>query len=296
VLKLVVPWGRQRPSSTSKTGRGAPLWIDPDDGGGFYRLETGDTGEVPVRMFVTERLLAEAEPTLYRQIVNATRFPGAKLVCITPDVHYGYGVPVGCVILTDRERGAVAMGPVGFDIGCGMMSARSRVPAELATPDRKRAFNEEVTRRVALGAGGRSIRLGRLSTSELQNLVRGGAEMPEAGAAKSGYSVNHGAGRRLSRGEAMRSLDQRKVDEQYRRDGILVNLDGRVPLDESSACYKSAEEVVSAVVAAKLARIEHTLWPLASIKGDEKGASRSRQRAKKVKDRARGARRTKGHH
>src|SRR6185369_15922051 len=80
---------------------------------GYFRLETDDVGEVPVRLFVTPRLLTEAEPTLYRQIVNAARFPGAKLVVITPDVHYGYGVPVGCVILTDRREGAVAMGPVG---------------------------------------------------------------------------------------------------------------------------------------------------------------------------------------
>src|SRR5882672_1909755 len=125
---------------------------------GYFRLETGDTGDVEVRLFVTQALLTEAEPTLYRQIVNATRFPGAKLVVITPDVHYGYGVPVGCVILTDRQAGAVAMGPVGFDIGCGMMSARSSVAAELATPDRRLAFNREVTKRVSLGAGGKSLK------------------------------------------------------------------------------------------------------------------------------------------
>ena len=121
---------------------------------------------------------------------------------------------------------------------------------------------------------------------------------------KSAYSVNHGAGRRMSRGEAMRLLDQRKVDEQYRRDDILVNLDGRVPLDESAQCYKSSEEVVAAVVAAGLARVEHTLWPLASIKGNEEGAARARQRERKGKDRSRekdrgaerdAARRTKGH-
>src|SRR5258706_6237108 len=104
---------------------------------GYFRLATGDTGDVPVRLFVTPKLLTEAEPTLYRQIVNATRFPGVKLVCITPDVHYGYGVPVGCVIVTDRAEGAVAMGPVGFDIGFGIMSARSDVTAGLAIPDRK---------------------------------------------------------------------------------------------------------------------------------------------------------------
>src|SRR5262245_14819517 len=98
------------------------------------------------------------------------------MVCITPDVHYGYGVPVGSVILTDRGEGAVAMGPVGFDIGCGMMSARSNVPAEAATPDRKLAFNREVTNRVSLGAGGRSVRLGSVAEKEFQELVRGGAE------------------------------------------------------------------------------------------------------------------------
>jgi tRNA-splicing ligase RtcB (3'-phosphate/5'-hydroxy nucleic acid ligase) len=87
-------------------------------GNGYYELQTDDTGDVPVRMFLTPGLLNDAEDILYRQIVNATRFPGVRLVVLTPDVHYGYGVPVGCVILTDAESGAVAMGPVGFDIGC----------------------------------------------------------------------------------------------------------------------------------------------------------------------------------
>ena len=75
---------------------------------GYYDLETDDLGGVPVRLFLTPRLLHEAEDILYRQIVNATRFPGVKLVAITPDSHYGYGVPVGCVILTDARWGAVA--------------------------------------------------------------------------------------------------------------------------------------------------------------------------------------------
>src|SRR5215210_7321863 len=87
-------------------------------GDGYYNLQTEDTRDVPVRLFLTPALLANVEDIIYRQIVNATRFPGVKLVVITPDTHYGYGVPVGCVILTDAESGAVAMGPVGYDIGC----------------------------------------------------------------------------------------------------------------------------------------------------------------------------------
>lgn len=88
------------------------------NGEGYYELKTEDTGDVPVRLFLTPNLLAEVEETLYGQIINATRFPGTRLVAITPDTHYGYGVPVGCVLLTDAEAGAIAMGPVGYDIGC----------------------------------------------------------------------------------------------------------------------------------------------------------------------------------
>ena len=90
---------------------------------------------------------------------------------------------------------------------------------------------------------------------------------PQAGAVRSGFSVNHGAGRRLSRSSAKQKLSQAVVDRQYREDGILVNSDGHVPLDESDACYKSSAEVVGAVVAAGLAEVEYRLWPLASLKG-----------------------------
>ncbi len=96
------------------------------NGEGYYELRTEDTGDVTVRLFLTPALLKDAEDILYRQIVNATRFPGVRMVAITPDVHYGYGVPVGCVLITDGEEGAIAMGPVGYDIGC--FTAETLIP------------------------------------------------------------------------------------------------------------------------------------------------------------------------
>jgi len=447
---------------------------------GFYLLETEDVANIPVRLFLTAKLLDEVEDSIYKQIVNATRFPRVKAVVITPDVHVGYGVPVGCVLVTDSEHGAIAMGPVGYDIGCGMISARSNVSAEQATFDKRLAFNREVMRSVSLGAGGKSLNFGAISEREFNNIVRGGAEYyvtkysakidhsraerqripvhdhwdipwggkgkpergltqlgslgsgnhfielqkelntgnlfvqvhtgsrgfghglatnffelakredpdkitdidlgyflpeskhyhdylngvaaggnyaivnrliiyeqvalafkrvfgadleliyeishnlvqkethpdygsvwvhrkgatrafpahhpalkgtiweptghpvlipgsnksssyilrPQPGAVKSCYSVNHGAGRQLSRGEALRQLSQEKIDKEYRQAGIVVNNDSHVPLDEAAPAYKSSEEVVNAVVAAGLAEVEHELWPLASIKGN----------------------------
>ena len=97
-----------------------------DSGKGYYTLHTQEIGSVPVRLFLTPNLLDQVEESIYPQIVNAASFPGAKLVAITPDVHHGYGVPIGTVLLTDAETGAVAMGPVGFDIGC--FTGDTRVP------------------------------------------------------------------------------------------------------------------------------------------------------------------------
>jgi tRNA-splicing ligase RtcB len=89
----------------------------------------------------------------------------------------------------------------------------------------------------------------------------------ESGAEKSLYSVNHGCGRRLSRGAAKKQYTQKQVNEQMQRLNVLVNAGRDVPIDESPNCYKPAKEVIDVVVKAGLARIAYTLTPIASLKG-----------------------------
>jgi tRNA-splicing ligase RtcB len=99
---------------------------------------------------------------------------------------------------------------------------------------------------------------------------------PAAGAVRSLYSVNHGAGRRMSRTAAVRELDRRHIEDDYRAAGILVNANGRVPIDEAGPAYKPSREVVEAVVGAGLATVEVELTPLASLKGTEERGRRRR--------------------
>lgn len=446
-----------------------------DSEGSFFVLSDEAVRGVPVRLFLTPNLLEDLEESVYPQIITAACFPGVKVVVITPDCHHGYGVPVGCAIVTDPDVGAVALGPVGFDIGCGMVSLRSSVPADAATEPRRLAFNRAVMQRVSMGQGERGVgRLAGLGRPEFERLIRGGADYysavygdrmdrtkaerncipvadtwelprgradrginqlgslgggnhfielqrseqtdtlfvqihtgsrgfghglaehyfrvardeqpdvirnldeawfaPESvhrdeylaavaaggnyaiinrlviaeevsvafrdvfnaeldlvyeishnlvqrewsdefgwvnvhrkgatracpaghpaldgtlwhetghpvlipgsnrdwsyilrptGSAKSAYTVNHGSGRRMSRTAARKLLDQEVVNADYRRAGIVVNLDGRVPIDESGPAYKSSAEVIQAITDAGLAEVEHRLWPLASLK------------------------------
>lgn len=88
----------------------------------------------------------------------------------------------------------------------------------------------------------------------------------EEGAAKSIYSVNHGSGRRLSRGEARRVLQQDETDQRMAQAGILLNT-RNTPLDESGPCYKNLDDVLETVEMAGLAKVERRLKPVACIKG-----------------------------
>lgn len=72
------------------------------------------------------------------------------------------------------------------------------------------------------------------------------------GAAKSCYSVNHGAGRRMGRKAAIRELDQRAVDKSFDDADILTNC-RLYPKDEAPDAYKDFNEVLRSVEAADLA-------------------------------------------
>src|SRR5439155_25395377 len=55
------------------------------------------------------------------QLANGATLPGiVKAALAMPDIHHGYGLPVGGVVATDAERGVVTPGAIGFDINCGV--------------------------------------------------------------------------------------------------------------------------------------------------------------------------------
>jgi tRNA-splicing ligase RtcB len=85
------------------------------------------------------------------------------------------------------------------------------------------------------------------------NPVSGSVVMvAQEGASKSCYSVNHGAGRQMSRKAAFRDLDQVVIDKEFKSSDILTNC-RTYPRDEAPAAYKDFNEVVKSVELAGLA-------------------------------------------
>lgn len=91
---------------------------------------------VPVRVFATRRLLEEAlDDQSIEQAVNVATLPGlVGQVMVMPDMHQGYGFPIGGVAATYGPDGVISPGGIGYDINCGVRLLASTIPAEWAGP------------------------------------------------------------------------------------------------------------------------------------------------------------------
>src|SRR5215203_7142218 len=78
------------------------------------------------------------------------RIVGASLAM--PDIHWGYGFPIGGVAAMDADEGVVSPGGVGYDINCGVRLLRSRLTREQVAP-RMREIVGELFKRVPTGVG-----------------------------------------------------------------------------------------------------------------------------------------------
>jgi tRNA-splicing ligase RtcB len=91
---------------------------------------------VPVRLFSTRRMLEEVlKDKSLEQAINAATLPGlVGHVVVMPDMHQGYGFPIGGVAATRLPDGVISPGGIGYDINCGVRLLGSRISLEAAEP------------------------------------------------------------------------------------------------------------------------------------------------------------------
>jgi tRNA-splicing ligase RtcB (3'-phosphate/5'-hydroxy nucleic acid ligase) len=90
--------------------------------------EIPSTGEmrVPGRIYISENMLRKnlTNEDALRQVVNVAHLPGIEKYSLAmPDIHWGYGFPIGGVAATDLSEGVISPGGVGYDINCGVRLA-----------------------------------------------------------------------------------------------------------------------------------------------------------------------------
>jgi tRNA-splicing ligase RtcB len=141
------------------------LWEIPKKGG----------MRVPGRVYATESMLKDIQKDkALEQVVNVAHLPGIQKYSIAmPDIHWGYGFPIGGVAAMDVEEGVISPGGVGYDINCGVRLMRTNLTEEEVRP-RLRELVSELFNRVPSGVG--SSGKIKLSKNDYKELIRKGAK------------------------------------------------------------------------------------------------------------------------
>src|SRR6056297_2257976 len=103
-----------------------------------YRWRVPRQGKMRVEglVFASDLLMEDIRgDEAVKQVANVAHLPGIVGRSIgMPDIHWGYGFPIGGVAAFDPDQGIVSPGGVGYDINCGVRLLRSELEAEELRP------------------------------------------------------------------------------------------------------------------------------------------------------------------
>ena len=130
--------------------------------------------KVPGRIYASQEMLSQGEQREpLRQVANVASLPGiVKASLAMPDMHWGYGFPIGGVAAFDWENGILSPGGVGYDINCGVRLATTALSEEEVRP-RLEALVDELYRRIPSGVG--STGSVKLNTREAGKVLQQGS-------------------------------------------------------------------------------------------------------------------------
>lgn len=137
---------------------------------------------VPGRFFLSESLARTLEPGAVQQLANVATLPGIIQHSLAmPDIHWGYGFPIGGVAAFSLDEGIISPGGVGFDINCGVRLFTT--PLEFKDITGRRDLVESLFSAVPTGVGAKSSL--KVSAKSLDDMMTKGARW----AVESGYGL-----------------------------------------------------------------------------------------------------------
>ena len=175
--------------------------------------ETRGDMRVPVRLFATRGLLEAAfDDKSIEQAINAATLPGlVGKVIVMPDVHQGYGFPIGGVAATHYPDGVISPGAIGYDINCGVRLLGSAIEygaVRQHLDDLATALNQYCPS----GVGSKGAV--RLTESELNQVCEHGSQWAQ----KKGYATEQDVRRTEERG-CLDGADPARVSKRAKERG-----------------------------------------------------------------------------
>ncbi len=129
---------------------------------------------VPGRIFASENLFKNIEEVSIKQVSNVAQLPGIVGYSIAmPDIHPGYGFPIGGVAAFDVKKGIISPGGIGYDINCSVRLLRTNLSLEKLKKNEK-IIADKLFEAVPSGVGRGGLM--RLSDEDLTGVLKEGAQ------------------------------------------------------------------------------------------------------------------------
>jgi tRNA-splicing ligase RtcB len=181
----------------------------------LYEIPTShrDDMGVPARIYADEQILEAAlSDRSVEQLVNTTTLPGVvKYTLAMPDIHQGYGFPIGGVAATKPPNGVISPGGIGYDINCGVRVLTSNIESEELTPYAEDLV-QTMYRLIPTGLGKGGIKI---SKGDLNKVLEKGA----AWAVGQGYGTREDLERTEEQG-CLAGADAAKVSQRAKDRGL----------------------------------------------------------------------------
>ncbi len=160
-------------------------WEGPINKIDEYRYEipktyTGKNNNLKMRteavIFASEKMIPSVKSDdALEQAANITTLPGivGKGLAM-PDIHWGYGFPIGGVAAIDPEIGVISPGAIGFDINCGIRLVKTNLSVDKIKKDTIKALVDKMFKNVPSGLGSKSRT--KFNKNELLDILDKGAK------------------------------------------------------------------------------------------------------------------------
>jgi len=142
----------------------------------LFEIPVSGNMRVPGRIYASEKMMKTIieEDESIKQVINVAHLPGIQKYALgMPDIHWGYGFPIGGVAATDIKEGVISPGGVGYDINCGVRLARTSLTREEVQPKIK-VLIENLFKNIPTGVGSEGA-IRKLGKTDMHNVFRKGA-------------------------------------------------------------------------------------------------------------------------
>ena len=182
----------------------------------LYQIHRTGSMRVPARVYADDKLMKQiAGDKSLDQVANVAALPGiVKYSLAMPDIHWGYGFPIGGVAATDPKNGGViSPGGVGYDINCGVRLMSTNLGIQDVRP-RLRELIGILFRAIPTGVGAKGA-IKKITVREQKRLLSEGS----AWAVKNGYGEPGDIEHTEEKG-CLASADPGKVSERAIERGL----------------------------------------------------------------------------